>query len=337
MKVGLFIGAQHPAGVDMVMRADETVAQVRAARDAGFDSVWLAQHLLTGPDQFLQPLPLLSRLIPETGTMQIGTALLLLPLVNPVMVAEDYATVDVLSGGRLVLGVGLGYRDEEYSAFGVEKPTRAQRFEESIQLLRRLWTEESVNFDGDFYQLSDARIAIRPVQQPHPPIWIGCAADVAVRRAARLGDAWLATNMSSISLMERQRELYDDERAVHGLGAPADVVKIVETVIGMTPAEQEPGLTTLEAKYETYLKWGMGDNVPGGMGSPRDIWELGHDRFLLGDPETVVKGCLEHQKRLGLSHLILRVNFPGMSHTAIMRSIELLGTSVLKEVRDGSA
>src|SRR5690606_1812311 len=133
MRVGVFLGTQHPAGADMRRQFENHVEQVRAIRDGGYDGVWLAQHYLTYPDQFFQPNPLLARLAAETGDLTVGTNILVLPLHNIIDLAEQYATIDIITGGRLVLGVALGYRDIEYDAFGVNRKTRARRFDEQLE------------------------------------------------------------------------------------------------------------------------------------------------------------------------------------------------------------
>src|SRR5213594_3932060 len=142
MKVGVFLGTQHPADADMRRAFADHLEHTRALAEGGYDAVWLGQHYRTHPEQFFQTTPLLARLAAEAGGMTIGTNLLLLPLHNPVDVAEQYATMDIIADGRLVLGVGLGYRQQEYDALGVDRPTRTRRLEETLELLKRLWTED---------------------------------------------------------------------------------------------------------------------------------------------------------------------------------------------------
>ena len=140
MRFGLIVAKQHPPGVSMVERFREHVDQVRAARDAGFDIVVMGQHYLSTPFQEMQTLPALARLAAEAGTMRVGATVLLLPLLNPVDVAEQVATLAVITEGRFVFGAGLGYRDQEYEAFGVQAKERVPRLVESLEVIRRLWT-----------------------------------------------------------------------------------------------------------------------------------------------------------------------------------------------------
>ena len=158
MKVGLFINTQFQPGQSVAAHLPDLVAQTRAARDAGFKSLWFPHHFLTGPLQMLQIVPMMAYLAPHAEGMQIGPNILILPLLNPIQVAEESATLDVLTGGNYVLGVGLGYREVEFTAFNMSLKERAPRLEESIALIRRLWTEDNVTHKGRFYQVNDATL-----------------------------------------------------------------------------------------------------------------------------------------------------------------------------------
>src|SRR5262250_2164905 len=148
MKFGLIISKQHPPGVSMVERFREHVEQVRAARDAGFDLIVMGQHYLSTPFQEIQPMPSLARLAADAGTMRVGATVLLLPLLNPVDIAEQVATLDVITEGRFVFGVGLGYREEENEAFGVAAKERVGRLVEGLEVIKRLWSEDEVTHRG---------------------------------------------------------------------------------------------------------------------------------------------------------------------------------------------
>src|SRR5207245_2858906 len=127
----------------------------------------------------------------RTTTMRIGTAVLLLPLHHPVRVAEDAATVDVISNGRFQLGVGVGYKVEEFDSFAIAKTERGRRTNEGLEIIRRLWAGETLTFTGRYYEVHQARLAPEPVQQPRPPLWVGGFTPAAIRRAATYGDGFL--------------------------------------------------------------------------------------------------------------------------------------------------
>jgi probable F420-dependent oxidoreductase len=333
MKVSVFLGTQHPADADPRRAFEEHLAQTRAVRDAGYHAVWMGQHYLTYPDQFFQTTPLLARLAAEAGDMAIGTNLLLLPLHNPIDVAEQYATLDIVAGGRFVLGVGLGYRQQEYEAFGVERRTRARRFEEAIELLKRLWTEDHVTFEGRFYRVKDASIRPRPLQTPRPPIWIGAVADAAVRRAAVLGDAWISTSVATFSTIRDQIALYRHTRAEAGLPPATEFAHSIECYVA---ADRERAVREsapyIAAKYQSYDVWGMGKNVPRESGEGLSVEDLARDRFVIGTPDDAIRECRRRRAELGATHLIVRFNFPGMSQASVLSAIRLFGREVVPAI-----
>ncbi|HEX2056554.1 MAG TPA: LLM class flavin-dependent oxidoreductase, partial [Nitrospiraceae bacterium] len=150
----------------------ETLRECERAEAAGFDSIWLGEH---HNNRVLYPAPLvgLAAIASRTSAILLGTGVLLLPLHHPVTIAEEGAMVDVISGGRLILGVGAGYAPEEFAAFGSPLKERGSRLEESASLLQRLWTETNVSHHGRHYHVDNATVTPRPVQRPRPPIWFG--------------------------------------------------------------------------------------------------------------------------------------------------------------------
>jgi alkanesulfonate monooxygenase SsuD/methylene tetrahydromethanopterin reductase-like flavin-dependent oxidoreductase (luciferase family) len=208
MKVGLFINTQFPPGDNIAARVPELVEQVRVARQSGFRSVLFPHHYLTDPLQMLQITPLMAYLLPETKGMTVGGNILLLPLLNPVHVAEEAATLDVLSEGNFILGVGLGYREGEFEAFGVSLRERAARFTESVVLMRQLWSGEKTTFHGKFYRVTDHAISHKPYRAGGPPVWVAGLVEAAVKRAARIGDAWLIANATTMGATRPLMEVY---------------------------------------------------------------------------------------------------------------------------------
>ncbi len=319
MKLGLFLNTQWREGARVSV--PDILAQVRAARDAGFSSLWLPHHYLVAPMQMLQPMPLLGYLIPETRGMTLGMDILLLPLLNPVHVAEEWATLDVLSEGRAVLGVGLGYRPEEFGAFGVPIAERAARTAESIALIRRLWAEERVNFDGKFYQVKEAGISIRPVQQGGPPIWLAAQVDAALRRAARIADGWLIVPSSTVGTLAEQMAVY--RKACEAAGksdAPAALTR--ECYIGNSrDAAFAECRDALEWKYGAYAAWGLEKAEP----ARQDFQAFAKDKFLIGDAGSVKDEIARYRQTLGVDTLIIRPHWPGLANEAAVQTIQALG------------
>ena len=320
MKVGMFINTQFPEGDSVAARVPELVEQVRVARQSGFASVLFPHHYLTAPLQMLQIAPLMAYLLREAQGMTIGGNILLLPLLNPVHVAEEAATFDVLSGGNFVLGVGLGYREGEFDAFGVPLKERALRFTESIQLMRRLWTEDRVTFQGRFYSVKDHGISLKPVRPGGPPVWVAGLVEAAVKRAARIGDAWLIANATTLGATEPLMRIY--RQALLEYGKQAEEFPIArECYVGANHATaMEECRAALEYKYNSYAAWGMESPT-----AHMSFEEMARDRFIIGDKVSVKEEIARWQERLGVNHFVMRVQWPGLEQEKGLGSIRRLG------------
>ena len=223
MKIGIFLTGQHPPGSDILAELEGQYAMTRLARDRGWDAVASGQHYLSEGVRQLQLIPFLARLAAEAGEMTGIAGVLLAGLHNPVEVAECIASLDAIWRGNFVFGVGLGYRETEFDAFGVPKGQRVRRFEQCLDVVRRLWTEDKVNFENEICKLVDATATCRPVQKPYPPIWIAANSDAAVRRAARLGDSLFINPHATMAVITGQMALYRAELARHGKPFPSGI------------------------------------------------------------------------------------------------------------------
>ncbi len=175
---------------------------VRRAEELGFDSVWVTDHLLVPQtleiiyrDQMLEPLVVLSHIAAISKRVKIGTSVVILPYRNPIVVAKMLATIDHLSAGRLIFGAAVGWMEEEFAALGAPFAERGAFSDECLRLMAMLWTHDKVSFDGRYFKFQDMQASPRPVQQPHPPIWVGGNSPRARRRVAAFGDGWHATAM----------------------------------------------------------------------------------------------------------------------------------------------
>jgi alkanesulfonate monooxygenase SsuD/methylene tetrahydromethanopterin reductase-like flavin-dependent oxidoreductase (luciferase family) len=317
MKVGLFINTQFPPGESVAARVPDLVAQVRAARDAGFGSLWFPHHYLTGPLQMLQIVPMMAYLAQHAEGMQIGPNILILPLLNPVHVAEESATLDVLTGGNYVLGVGLGYREGEFTAFNMSLKERAPRLEESIALMRRLWTGDKVTHKGRFYEVNDHAIGLKPLHAGGPPIWIAGTADAAIKRAARIGDAWMIVPSTTLAELTKQMRVYREALA----GRVPDCFPIVrECYVGANHGTAlDECRAALQYKYDAYASWGLE-----GRQNPA-FDELVRDRFIIGDAVFVKEEIARYREALGVDHFMMRCHWPGLEFDKALGSIRRLG------------
>ena len=192
----------------------------------GFDALWVSDHIVVprsvdsrypysrdgsfpvSPDvSLMEPIATLLFAAAVTERVKLGTTVLVLPMRNPIVTAKQLASLDVLSNGRLILGVGTGWMGEEFQMLGVPFKRRGARTNEYIRLLKALWTEENPSFEGEFWQIKNVGFNPKPLQQPHPPIWTGGHSAPALRRAGRLSDGWHAVGVSPDTLREQFQEV----------------------------------------------------------------------------------------------------------------------------------
>jgi alkanesulfonate monooxygenase SsuD/methylene tetrahydromethanopterin reductase-like flavin-dependent oxidoreductase (luciferase family) len=337
IQFGLMMRAQFPPGDDMQARFAELVEQARLANRLGYASITKGMHYSAAPWRDLQQFPFLSRIMAEAPSMRLNFGLVLLSLHKPLDIAEQIATVDVMSGGRVILGVALGYRDVEYLAFGTTQKERVRRFEENLEAIKRLWTEDTVDMVGSHFTLAGASVGTKPIQKPHPPIWIGANADPAIRRAARLGDCWYVNPHNRIDTIVRQVEVYKRALDEYGKPFPREFPARREVFVARSREEAiRVCAPYLGAKYAAYQQWGQNEAMPAGdndLGVEFD--ELLRDRFLLGSPDEVADAILRLHRATGINHLIMSVQWPGMPQNLVLDELHMLAEEVFPRVRRG--
>ena len=191
------------------------------AEELGFDSVWASDHVFNtghvlariGNRPYYEPLTILSYVAATTKSILLGTSVLVLPYHNPINLAKTAATLDVLSGGRLVLGVGVGAIENEMEAMGSPFAERGAVTDEAIAIMKELWTQEDPEFQGRFHSFSGMKFSPKPLQKPHIPFLIGGASRAAIRRAARVGNGWHPTALPTEELSQGMRYLKEQAEA----------------------------------------------------------------------------------------------------------------------------
>ena len=335
MKVGLFITNQQRVGMDMVQALGDQIAMVHHARDRGWDSLLTGQHYLNeGDNKQLQLVPFLARLAAEAGEMKIGTGILLLNLHNPVYTAETIATLDIIAKGNFIFGVGLGYRDMEFDAFAVPKGERVKRFEAYLALVQELWTGKPVSYEDETCRLDKVVMNIRPIQQPGPPIWIAANNDPAVRRAARLSDAWFINPHATLESLRRMIGVYSDELKACGKPFPTDLPVFKEVYCAKDRRTAiEMAAPYLGGKYADYAKWGQDKVMPDNADFSRSFEQLTEGRFIIGSPEDCYAQLKPYWSELGCSHLVVRTNWAGMPASVSLPSMRLISDELLPALR----
>ncbi len=334
MRFGIVLRGQFEAGEDARSGFRELVDQARLAETLGFDSITKTAHYSTHPLQALQQIPLLARLSGEAPGLRLNAGVVLVALHKPLDLAEQLASLDVMSGGKLIFGAALGYREVEYKAFGADRTRRGALLEENLEAIKRLWTEETVDMVGSHFELMGASCSIKPLQKPHPPIWIGANADVAIKRAARLGDCWYVNPHNSIATTERQLGVYKEALAEAGKPFPEEFPMRREVFVAETRAEALRLCGPyLAAKYRSYRDWGQHHEMPDDDGLAEAFDELVGDRFLIGSPEEVAEQIVGLGRRLGVNHLVMSVQWPGMPHALALETMRMLAEQVFPKVR----
>ena len=334
MEAGYQVGQVVLQGsMDLQEQWQSHLEQFRAARDAGFDIYCWAHHYLIHPFQHFQPWPVLARLAAEAGDMKLATSVLLLPLLNPVDVAEQVATLDHISQGRLILGLGLGYRPEECEAFGTRMSERGRRCSEALELMIRLWTEDEVTHHGRFFHVSGAKPTAQPFQRPYPKIWLAGMSNPAIRRVGREGHTLFVGPAQPQATIRHQIGLYHETLAENGHPVPEDMAIVREFFCAPTRREAlEKASEGFQTKYRVYNSHGFQGTDPELTNKMTgDLETLMDDTFIVGSPQECVEQIAGYQE-MGFTKVSLRLFYPDMEQREVMEHIELVGKEVLPAV-----
>jgi probable F420-dependent oxidoreductase len=298
-------------GVSLIVRGNDATQQnlatmAKQAESWGFDSVWASDHLIippletsqypgsaTGqfPDTWLQryfePLAILNYIAGCTSRVRLGTSVLILPMRNPIEVAKEVAGADVLSQGRIMFGVGVGWFKEEFDVLKAPFHERGRRTDEYLQICKTLWTQEPATFQGRFYQFKDAHFGPKPVQRPHPPILIAGHSPAALRRVARLGDGWHPFALTPEAFRAVVPQFQAAVRQVIATVKQYQALGVQQFQAAVREAGRRP--EDIEVSLKVRLRFGDGPN-------PQPP--------LHGNPEQVIATVKQYQA-LGVQHLVL--------------------------------
>jgi probable F420-dependent oxidoreductase len=335
MRFGLYSSiANPPRGAHLDRCIEEVIAEAQLAEACGFDSCFFGEHHQDRDGFLPSPLIVAAAVAARTQRLRVGTSVLLLPLHHPVRVAEDAITLDLVSRGRVVLGVGIGYQPADFRAFGVPMDDRATRFEESLEILRRCWTGEPFSFHGRHYTLDDVQIRPRPFQTPGPPLWIGASVPAAARRAGRLADGFVGTPSTTLATAIRLAGIYT--QAAREAGREPEVVQMRDAWVATSRAEAEAAYGPhVMTAYRYYWENRLSEFRHLPADAPFTLDTLAPDRLILGDPETCVGEFQRWRKATGAGTFLLRLRHAhsgGPPHAQIMDAIRLFGERVLPYV-----
>jgi probable F420-dependent oxidoreductase len=316
----------------------EFLEEVQLGEALGFDSVWLEEHHGVKGHYWPSPLVGLTSIAMRTERLLLGTDVLVLPFYHPVRVAEDAAMLAVMSQGRFILGAAIGYKPDEFALYDVELDKRGARFEEAIRLIRLLWTQERVDFEGRYYRVRGLKIEPRPDEIQRPPIWLGGWGGLSLRRAANLGDAWLPGPTADLPKLLEAQALYRLEALAAGRDPalmPSPLTR--ELVIAATDDEaREMAEKHLMVSYrDEYASKGWSHPLISNQAheAASAFESIRRDRFLVGSPETIIAQLETFQAAFGFDHIIFRLYFPGLPHAFILEELRLIAAEVMPALR----
>lgn len=331
----------------------EVLEEIDYAEELGFDSVWLPEHHFATPGLLGNPLTLAAAVSQRTERIKIGIAATVLPFQHPLRIAEDAALVDVLSNGRLLLGVGRGWQVPEFETFQVDQTASREMFLESVEIIKRAWTEDNFSHQGKFWNFKDVTIFPKPVQKPHPPIFWTVVTPGSYERAAALGYPVIRSlNFVALSTVETGTELFEarireDGKQLNDFDMPLTVkVHVAET-------DEEAELNA--APNAEWFYRALSSFLPGAEGRKRpssgyeeypddpgavaklaadNLWDWG---TVYGSPETVLEGLRSYSRRTFTNHWMAWMRIGELEHDKVMRSMELFAKRVMPALKEDAA
>src|SRR6266446_4870438 len=309
MRFGLFGGAKSGGDASADSQSyRKFIDYVLLAEELGYESLFVVEHHFTGNSQVSASLNLLSYLAGRTQRMRLGTAVVVLPWHNPVLLAEQVATLDLLSGGRFDFGVGKGYRDPEFESFCIPKAEATERFEECMAILRKAWTTQGrFSHHGKHWNFRNIVVEPRPVQRPHPPFWLGAGSPEAIRRAGREGYNLLLDQIAPIELTVERVATYRSELEQEGRSFDGMRVGVTRALQIVTTEEERQHAFALRRKTLAAigaLARGPGAERYQNAASFAEADLAGENAALIGTPDEIVAQLRQLQSG-GVEYVLL--------------------------------
>jgi alkanesulfonate monooxygenase SsuD/methylene tetrahydromethanopterin reductase-like flavin-dependent oxidoreductase (luciferase family) len=334
MRFGVVLNTQDPPRGEKIARVyQEAFREAEAAEKHGFELAVVGEHH-GSPDGYLPSgLTFCAALAARTGSMRIATDVMQLPMLHPVHVAEMGAVIDNISNGRFILGAGLGQRDR--SMFGVPRHSVAARFEESIEIIRRAWSNESFSFHGDHFKLESVRVSPRPVQAGGPRIWVGAISMPGLQRASRIGDGWPTDNLQSLETIGEWARIYRESAGEHG--NKSEVVLARSAWVSASKGETvEEWWPYVKRFHQPYVRLGLFKDIAADA-TRWDFERVAPRRLIAGIPDEVIAEVERCRRATECEWLVLMFRHPdGPAHEKVLKCIELFGKEVIPHFKTSS-
>lgn len=338
-RFGIHYSGQSPKGEWKTVYR-ETLKQAQEAEELGYEIISVSEHHFLPDGWIPSPTVFLGGLAAVTEKVDLVSNIIILPLHNPIEVAEQATVLDLMSDGRFNLGVAIGWRDEEFEAYNVDKSERVTRTTEGIELIRKLFTEESVTYGGDIFNVDNIELMPRPVQDSIP-IWYGGQSKHAINRAARMADAWSMSPIETREELADKIDIYstalsDNDRELNETRKPLRREAYVAEDDETAWEEVAPSLLyEYKDVYGDYDDIGHTFNPEGTQEEVlEELRDHASDRFIIGGPETAIKELEQYEEEIGMDDVILRMHFPGLDPSKSNKSMRIIAEEVMPQFTD---
>ena len=337
MNFGTFLLMQSPSHRSSQEIFARGVEIAQAAETLGFRNIWLAEHHFSTYGYLSRPVQLATYIAAKTTRLRVGTAVIVVPLHHPLVIAEEIATLDLLAGGRVDIGLGRGYQHYEFERFGLELSTSRARWEEAVDVILKSFEGKPFTYDGKYYKIPETTIFPQPLQQPRPPIWITAQSPDSVEAAVRRGFNVLTGGFGiPIERTAEFRRLFD--RAVAEMKPPHPLAVGVQRAVYVTDSIADARAAAEEARWNMrvtlslrnhYERVEQGHAIAVPAPKEPDTDDL-LDRFLvIGTPDTCIRQIKRIQELVGITHFNCSFWFGDLEHPRVLRSMELFAREVM--------
>ena len=338
---GTFLLMQSPSARSSQEIYSRALDIAQAAESLGFGNVWLAEHHFSTYGYLSRPAQLATFIAAKTTRLRVGTAVIVVPLHHPLIVAEEIATLDLLAGGRVDIGLGRGYQHYEFERLGLELDTSRQRWEESVDVILKAFTGEPFTYDGKLFKIPETTIFPQPMQKPHPPIWVTAQSPESIEATVRRGFNVLTGGFGvPIERMAEFRKLFDRLVVEH---KPPQPLKVgVQRAVYVTENAADARAAAEEARWNMRVTLSLrnhqekverGRAIPVPMPNEPATDDL-LDRFLvIGTPDTCIRQLKRIQELVGITHFNCSFWFGDVEHPRVLKSMELFAKEVMPAFR----
>ena len=337
MNIGTFLLLQSPSARPTQEIFARAVEQAQAAESLGYRNVWMGEHHFSTYGYLSRPVQLATHIAAKTTRVRVGTAVIVVPLHHPLLIAEEIATLDALSGGRLDVGLGRGYQRYEFERFGLKLDTSGERWNESIDILLKAFLGEPFSYDGKLFQIPETSVYPQPVQKPHPPIWVTAQSPYAIELAVRRGFNVLTGGFGvSVDRLAEFGKIF--ARVVEEAKPPRQPLVGVQRAVYVTKDAADAREAVEQARWNmrvtlslrnNYERVEKGKAIPVPAPTEPTVDELLDNYLVIGTPDTCIRQIKRLQALVGISHFNCSFWLGDMDQARVLRSMELFSREVM--------